>query len=98
MPLFVISCRLSMIKFIGTAQKDNEALLYYYQSKGGQHFFKVITSSDGFSFTEKSKYVIVTDDNQKKKKKILIGKVFALPNRQTNTFLPILPRPKHPQP
>jgi len=57
-----------MIKFIGTAQKDKEALLYYSHTKAGQNFFKVVTSTDGFSFADKGKYVIVTDEKQKEEK------------------------------
>jgi beta-1,2-mannobiose phosphorylase / 1,2-beta-oligomannan phosphorylase len=54
-----------MIKFVGTAQKDKESLLYYSQTKNGQIFFKVVTSTNGFEFNDNGKYVIITNDKQK---------------------------------
>ena len=63
--MFVFIYDLSMINFIGVAQKNNESLLYYFQTKAGQNFFKVVTSPDGFKFTDPGKYVILTDDKQK---------------------------------
>jgi beta-1,2-mannobiose phosphorylase / 1,2-beta-oligomannan phosphorylase len=57
-----------MIKFVGIAQKNQEALLYFYQNKNGQSFFKVVSSSNGFEFAEKAKYVIVNDEKQREEK------------------------------
>lgn len=57
-----------MVTFLGTAQQDEEVLLYYLQNKNGQTFFKVVTSSDGFHFNDNAKYVIITDNKQKEEK------------------------------
>jgi beta-1,2-mannobiose phosphorylase / 1,2-beta-oligomannan phosphorylase len=53
-----------MIKFIGTAQQDNESRLYYCQNENGNYFFKFSTSTDGLIFSDKAKYVFVFDDRQ----------------------------------
>ncbi len=53
-----------MIKFIGTAQQDNKALLYYGQNENGNQFFKFSTSPDGIKFTGESKYAFIFDQMQ----------------------------------
>jgi len=50
-----------MIKFIGTAQQNNESLLYYCQSENGNYFFKFSTSTDGLKFADKARYAFVFD-------------------------------------
>lgn len=57
-----------MVKIVGIAKKDEEAILYYTFQKGDNTFFKAITSKDGFSFEGKSHYVIITDENNKEDK------------------------------
>jgi beta-1,2-mannobiose phosphorylase / 1,2-beta-oligomannan phosphorylase len=54
-----------MLKFIGTAQKNNQSLLYYTQTEEGNEFFKFTVSNDGFKFTDKSNYAFVLNNLQK---------------------------------
>lgn len=57
-----------MIKIVGVAKKDQQALLYYTFQKGDKTFFKAIASDDGFTFEGKSQYIIVTDEKNKEDK------------------------------
>src|SRR5438034_8052547 len=57
-----------MIRIVGTAQKDREALLYYYETKGENSFFKVIGSQDGFEFDKNYKYVSLIDEKHREEK------------------------------
>src|SRR6266851_1380568 len=57
-----------MIKIVGTAQRENEVLLYYTYTKGPNNFLKVASSTDGFQFVNNSKYVIVTDEKKREEK------------------------------
>lgn len=56
-----------MIKFIGTAQKDNEVILFYLQEEGSHTFLKAISSSNGFTFDngERGQYIFAFDTMQK---------------------------------
>jgi beta-1,2-mannobiose phosphorylase / 1,2-beta-oligomannan phosphorylase len=54
-----------MIKFLGTAQKNNRVVLYYLQDEDGTVFFKAATSKDSFEFKESNKYVFALDVTQK---------------------------------
>lgn len=56
-----------MITFIGTAQKDNEVILFYLQEEKGHTFLKAISSSNGFSFdnNERGQYIFAFDTMQK---------------------------------
>lgn len=54
-----------MIKFLGTAQKNNSVVLYYLQDEDGTIFFKSATSKDSFEFKESNKYVFALDVTQK---------------------------------
>ena len=56
-----------MIKFIGTAQKDNEVILFYLQEEKGYTFLKAISSSNGFVFdnSERGQYIFAFDQMQK---------------------------------
>jgi beta-1,2-mannobiose phosphorylase / 1,2-beta-oligomannan phosphorylase len=51
-----------MIKFIGTAQRDSEAILYFHYTKGRLNFCKFVTSKDGLEFNGDSKYVTVLNN------------------------------------
>jgi len=50
-----------MIKFLGTAQKNNKVILYYLQDEGKNIFFKAATSNDNHEFRESNKYVFAFD-------------------------------------
>jgi beta-1,2-mannobiose phosphorylase / 1,2-beta-oligomannan phosphorylase len=54
-----------MIKFIGTAQKNKNSLLYYSQIEDGNEFLKFTISQDGFKFSDKSNYAFVFNGSQK---------------------------------
>ena len=54
-----------MIKFLGTAQKRNDVVLYYLQDEDVTVFFKSATSKDSFEFKESNKYVFALDVTQK---------------------------------
>ncbi|HSA84520.1 MAG TPA: hypothetical protein VLF20_06585 [Patescibacteria group bacterium] len=82
-----------MITFLGTAQQDEEVLLYYLQNKNGQTFFKVVKSSDGFRFNDSAKYVILTDDKQKEEKNF-DWKSFRIGKQASQFLLTYLPAPK----
>lgn len=55
-----------MIKFIGTAQKDNEVILFYLQEEEGNTFLKAINSTNGFSFedSERAQYIFAFNTQQ----------------------------------
>jgi beta-1,2-mannobiose phosphorylase / 1,2-beta-oligomannan phosphorylase len=53
-----------MIRFIGTAQRETETLLYFHYSKGRSNFCKFVASSDGLEFNGDSKYVIIRKKNR----------------------------------
>ncbi|HSW48111.1 MAG TPA: hypothetical protein VLG67_03425, partial [Candidatus Saccharimonadales bacterium] len=52
-----------MIKFLGTAQRESETLLYFHYSKGSINFCKAATSKDGLEFNGNVKYVTVMNKN-----------------------------------
>lgn len=61
------SC-VKMIKFIGTAQKDERVVLYYSYSEDGRDFLKLVTSSNGFEFNDKETRCIVVDSKSREEK------------------------------
>lgn len=50
-----------MIKFIGSAQQENDTLLYYVHDVGKYFFLKVVRSSDGFEHASRSEHVFIMD-------------------------------------
>jgi predicted GH43/DUF377 family glycosyl hydrolase len=54
-----------MIKFVGTALQDKQALLFYCQTEGNETFFKAVGSENGLEFSDKCNYIFVFDENQK---------------------------------
>ncbi len=61
----LVSDFIAVIRFIGTAQRGKQSLLYYSQNEGGYDYLKVTSSHDGFTFSDKSTYVFVFDLEQK---------------------------------
>lgn len=57
-----------MIKFIGTAQRDSEALIYFHYSKGRLNFCKFVTSKDGLEFNGDSKYVTTLNNRDREER------------------------------
>jgi beta-1,2-mannobiose phosphorylase / 1,2-beta-oligomannan phosphorylase len=53
-----------MIKFLGTAQREADALLFFRYSKGRLNFCKFASSTNGLEFNGDSKYVIVRSKNR----------------------------------
>ena len=58
-----------MVKFIGTAQGNNESLLYFLQGKDGSESLCVTKSSDGFKFSDDNETVSLVDTKQEVDKK-----------------------------
>jgi beta-1,2-mannobiose phosphorylase / 1,2-beta-oligomannan phosphorylase len=58
-----------MIKFLGTAQRESEVLLYFHYAKERFNFCKVVTSKDGLEFNGEAKYVIVRNSKKTEEKK-----------------------------
>lgn len=50
-----------MIKFLGTAQKNQKIVLYYLQDEGENIFFKSAISDDNLEFRQSNKYVFALD-------------------------------------
>ena len=57
-----------MVRFIGTAQKDERVVLYYSYSKNGCDFLKLVTSKNGFEFNDKGARVVVVDKKNHEEK------------------------------
>jgi len=57
-----------MVRFIGTAQKDERVVLYYSYSKDGCDFLKLVTSKNGFKFDDKGARSMVIDKKNREEK------------------------------
>ncbi len=75
-----------MIKFLGTAQKEDKSLLFYNNKDGELDKLKVVDSQDGFEFGEEDRYVIVTDDKDKQEKNYN-WKSFRISKQEDKYFL-----------
>jgi beta-1,2-mannobiose phosphorylase / 1,2-beta-oligomannan phosphorylase len=58
-----------MVKFIGTAQKDERIVLYYSYSKNGCDLLKLVVSKNGFEFTDKGIRSSLVDGKNREEKK-----------------------------
>jgi beta-1,2-mannobiose phosphorylase / 1,2-beta-oligomannan phosphorylase len=57
-----------MIKFIGTAQKEQRVILYYSYTKDGRDSLKLVVSNNGFEFGNKSAKSYVVDNKDREEK------------------------------